>query len=309
MSIELQFDKCGIKIYKGDNLEVLNCLESCSVNLIYCDILYNSGKKFNDYDDNLGSPEQAVEWYRPRLKEMHRVLKKNGSIYIHCNWRIDSYIRILLDEIFGYNNFRNRIYRQHSKTRGFVENYDSQVDIILYYTKDRYDFTFNEIKGKNLRIIPLFENGYSEALSFEFKYKDFYFNPKSHMKHWLIPRKKLKELYDKKELELIDGMPYRKTYSVPVGNLWNEQDMLDPYSRVDISEAYDTPKPSSVLKRIIEISSNEGDVVADFFMGGGTTPLETLKAGRNGVFCDISEKACKISIEKLNEELAKRNNQ
>ncbi|MGE5474179.1 MAG: DNA methyltransferase [Ignavibacteriales bacterium] len=309
MTIKLKFDESGIKVYKGDNLEVLKCLESNSIDLIYCDILYNSGKTFADYDDNLGSAQEAVEWYRPRLKEMHRVLKENGSIYLHCNWRIDSYIRVLLDEIFGYYNFRNRIYRQHSGARGFVENYDSQVDVILYYTKDRYNFTFNEIQGNKLRIVPLVENGYCEALSFEFRYKEFYFNPKDQNKHWLIPRKKIEELYDKGQLEMIDGMPYRKTYSIPVGNLWSGEDMLDPYSRTDISEGYDTPKPSSVLKRIIEVSSNKGDVVADLFMGGGTTPLEVLKAGRKGVFCDISEKACKVSIGKLKEELAKRDNQ
>ncbi|NLD49714.1 MAG: site-specific DNA-methyltransferase, partial [Clostridiaceae bacterium] len=129
MSIELKFDKKDIKIYKGDNQEVLATLESGSIDLIYCDILYNSGKVFDDYNDDLGSAEQAIEWYRPRIKEMHRVLKDNGSIYIHCNWRLDSYIRILLDEIFGYFNFRNRIYRQHSEIRGFVENYDSQMDV------------------------------------------------------------------------------------------------------------------------------------------------------------------------------------
>jgi len=88
------------------------------------------------------------------------------------------------------------------------------------------------------------------------------------------------------ELILIDGLPYRKTYTVPIGNLWDEKEMLDPYSRTKTSEGYDTPKPSSLLKRIIEISSNEGDVVADFFMGGGTTVIETLKAKRKGIFCD-----------------------
>jgi len=187
MSIDLKFNTHGIKIYKGDNIDVLRSLEANSINLIYCDILYNSGKTFNDYNDNLGSPEEAMEWHRPRIEEMHRVLKNDGSIYIHCNWRLDSYMRILLDQIFGSKNFRNRIYRKYSEAiRGFVKNYDSQVDTILYYTKDRYNFTFNEIKDNTLRLIPLFENGYLKENSFEFKYKDFYFNPKEHNKLWLV---------------------------------------------------------------------------------------------------------------------------
>lgn len=300
--MELRYDKNDIKIYKGDNLEVLKTLETDSINLIYCDILYNSGKKFEDYDDDLGSAKEAVEWYRPRIKEMHRVLKSNGSIYIHCNWRLDSYMRVLLDDIFGFNNFRNRIYRKHSGARGFVENYDSQVDIILYYVKDNKNFIFNEIEGPRLKIIPLFENGFSEERSVEFKYKDFYFNPKKENKHWLVPLNKLRELYDNGELELIDGFPYRKTYAMSVGNLWDEKEMLDEYSRTNIAEAYDTPKPEMVLDRIIKISSNKGDIVADFFMGGGTTPVVALKNSRKGIFCDISEKACKVSIEKLEKE-------
>lgn len=300
---ELLFDKKGIKVFKGDNQEVLYSLEDGSINLIYCDILYNSGKVFDDYNDNLGTPQEAVEWYRPRLKEMFRVLNSTGSIYIHCNWRMDSYIRILLDEIFGFKHFRNRIYRKHSDTRGFVDNYDSQMDVILYYTKNKYDFTFNELRGSKLRIIPLFENGILEGRSSEISIEDFRFDPKQHNKHWLVPSSKIIQLYNKNEIELIDGFPYRKTYSVPVGNLWDSVDMLDNYSRVDTAESYDTPKPSSVLKRIIEISSNAGDTVGDFFLGGGTTALEALKLNRKGIFCDISDKACTVSIFKLNKEI------
>ena len=160
------YDKDGITIYNDDNLGVLRDLPDKSINLIYCDVLYNSGKKFDDYDDNLGSPTEAVEWYRPRFEEMKRVLTDNGSIFIHCNWRLDSYLRVLMDEIFGINNFRNRIYRKHSGLRGFYRNFDSQMDIILYYVKDTKDFVFNEyFQGLSYNIYPLFENGYLEGRS------------------------------------------------------------------------------------------------------------------------------------------------
>lgn len=299
MSVELRFDKKGIKVFKGDNMEVLQQLEPESLDLIYCDILYNSGKLFDDYSDNLGSPIEAVEWYRPRFKLMKKVLKKTGSIYIHCNWRLDSYMRVLLDEIFGFNNFRNRIYRKHSDIRGFVENYDSQMDVILYYTKDRYNFTFNELKGDKLRTIPLFENGYLKERSYTLDYKGIYYDSAKENKHLLLPKCKIEELCDKGEVILIDGQPYRKTYSIPVGNLWDGDDMLDPYSRTNTAESYDTPKPEAVLKRIIEISSNKGDTIGDFFMGGGRIALEAIKSGRKGVFCDISEKACNITTRNL----------
>lgn len=143
--MEIYYQSDDIKIYNQDNLDLLRSLPNESINLIYCDILYNTGKKFDDYDDNLGTADKAMEWYEPRIKEMRRGLTENGSIFIHCNWRLDSYMRILMEKVFGANCFRNRIYRQHSGKRGFYSNFDSQVDIILYFTKNPENFVFNEI--------------------------------------------------------------------------------------------------------------------------------------------------------------------
>lgn len=81
--------------------------------------------------------------------------------------------------------------------------------------------------------------------------------------------------------------------------------MLDPYSRFKTAEAYDTPKPPKLLNRIIEISSNKGDTVADFFMGGGRIVEETLSLERKGIFCDISQKACDIAINNVNKKIEK----
>ena len=77
--MQAYYKENGITIYNCDNLELLARMEDESVNLIYCDILYNTGKKFDDYNDNLGSPEEAVEWYRPRFIEMKRVLSKMAA--------------------------------------------------------------------------------------------------------------------------------------------------------------------------------------------------------------------------------------
>ena len=75
--MSLVYDDGQIRIHQEDNIELLRKLESGSVNLIYCDILYNTGKVFDDYSDNLGSPKEAIEWYRPRFEEMKRVLADN----------------------------------------------------------------------------------------------------------------------------------------------------------------------------------------------------------------------------------------
>lgn len=297
--MSLYYEDGGIRIYHEDNLELLRRLKSGSVNLIYCDILYNTGKVFDDYSDNLGSPKEAIEWYRPRFEEMKRVLADNGSIFIHCNWRLDSYIRILMDEVFGGKNYRNRIFRKHSEERGFYSNFDSQVDSIFYYVKDCNNFVFNEQLGEKPKIVPLFENGYlegrSESRFFEGKLIDL----EGKNKHWLVSQKQFNAMRAAGQIQLINGLPYRFSRVVPVGNLWAESEMLDNYTRTDVAEVYDTPKPEAVLERIIKICSKEGDVVADFFMGGGTTAIVAKKLNRNGIFCDISKKACCAATLKL----------
>lgn len=297
--MSLYYESGGIKIYHEDNLELLRRLKDKSVNLIYCDILYNTGKVFDDYNDNLGSPMQAIEWYRPRFEEMKRVLADNGSIFIHCNWRLDSYIRILMDEVFGGKNFRNRIFRKHSQERGFYSNFDSQVDSIFYYVKDSGNFVFKEQIGSTPRIVPLFENGYMDGRSETRTFKDAQINLEEKNKHWLVSQKQFENMAKAGQVKIIDGLPYRFSCVVPVGNLWNEPEMLDNYTRTDVAEVYDTPKPEAVLERIIKTCSNEGDVVADFFMGGGTTAVVAKKLKRNGIFCDISQKACCVATLKL----------
>lgn len=297
--MSLYYSKDDIQIHNQDNLELLKSLPENSINLIYCDILYNTGKVFDDYSDDLGNPEEAMEWYRPRITEMKRVLAENGSIFIHCNWRMDSYMRILMDEIFGTNCFRNRIYRQHSKERGFFANFDSQVDIILYYVKNHKSFVFHELRGESKRIVPLFENGVLEGRGDVRFFGEEKIDLKSMNKHWLISPAQFEDMIKAGEVQLINGLPYRFSNVIPVGNLWNEPEMLDTYTRTDTADAYDTPKPEGVLDRIIRIATDPGDLVADFFLGGGTTAVVSKKLGRRFIGCDISEKACGVTVSKL----------
>ncbi len=297
--MSIYYEKDDIKIYQNDNLELLKSIPEGSINLIYCDILYNTGKIFDDYSDDLGDPDEAMEWYRPRLLEMKRTLSANGSIFIHCNWRMDSYMRILMDEIFGTSCFRNRIYRQHSRERGFFSNFDSQVDIILYYVKDPKNFVFHEIRGESKKIVPLFENGYLEGRD-DIRYvDDKAIDLKSINKHWLISAAQFNNMIEAGEVQIIDGLPYRFSNVIPVGNLWNEQEMLDTYTRISVADAYDTPKPEAVMDRIIKVASDPGDTVADFFLGGGTTAVVAKKLGRKFIGCDISAKACEVTVRKI----------
>lgn len=130
------------ELYQCDNLDLLKTMPDNCIDLIYCDILYNTGRTFADYDDNLGSQADSVSWYEPRLKEMYRVLKDAGSIYLQMDYRLVHYLKVKMDEIFGYDNFINEIIWKYglggSGKRAFAKKHDN----ILFYSKGK-DYTFN----------------------------------------------------------------------------------------------------------------------------------------------------------------------
>ena len=97
------------KIHCCDNLELMSKIEDNTIDLIYSDVLYGTGKNFGDYQDLKLERKIIEEHYIPRIKKMHRILKDTRSIYIHCDWRINHWIRCIMDDVFSYNNFRNEI--------------------------------------------------------------------------------------------------------------------------------------------------------------------------------------------------------
>lgn len=228
------------KLYNMDNLELLKQLDSNSVDLIYCDILYNTGRKFKDYDDNLGTPQEAIEWYRPRLIEMKRVLKDTGSIYLQCDYRLVHYLKVEMDNIFGIENMVNEIIWKYglggSGNRCFSKKHDS----ILFYSKTskyifnlQYEYaTSNKLKGK---------------------------------------QKKMTDVWN---IATINNMAKERV-------------------------GYDTQKPYELLYNVISASSNEGDIVADFFCGSGTTCVVAKELGRKYIGCDINPNAIEITKNRL----------
>ena len=98
-STEAQMTQNPCYVQCGDNLELLKSQPNESVDLIYCDILYGTGKDFMDYKDLYPMREIIEEHYLPRLKEMHRVLKSTGSIYLQMDYRIEHWVRCMMDDI------------------------------------------------------------------------------------------------------------------------------------------------------------------------------------------------------------------
>ena len=124
-----------LKLINQDNLELLKSQKNESIDLIYCDILYGTGRNFGDYQDLKPIRSEIEEHYLPRLKEMHRVLKSTGSIYLQMNTRINHWIRILMDDIFGYERMLNEIVVCISKGNQTNKHFAKRHDILLYYTK------------------------------------------------------------------------------------------------------------------------------------------------------------------------------
>ncbi len=227
-------------MFQCDNLDLLKELPNDYIDLIYCDILYGTGRNFGDYQDLKANKLMIEEHYIPRFKQMHRVLKSTGSIYVHCDWRINHWIRIILDDIFGYDNFRNEIIWKYGLGGSSNKQFAKKHDTIMFYTK-------SDVYTYNLQ--------YEEATSNKMKGQ-------------------LKKMIDVWDIPNINNMA---------------KERLD----------YSTQKPKKLLDVIVKSSSNEGDLVADFYMGSCTTGEVALELGRKFIGCDIGDKACMISKERI----------
>jgi DNA modification methylase len=270
-------------IFFGDNLHVLRALPSNSIDLIYIDPPFFSGRNYNQIwgDDNEvrtfhdiwedGLPSYMV-WLNARLWEMRRVLKNTGSIYVHCDWHASHYIKCEMDKIFGYGSFRNEIIWTYlGIKRPTAKKFPQKNDVILSYSKtDNYIW--------NVQYVP---------------HKEEYIKKK-----W---KQDKNGRYYRDDVNKTNGK-FRKIYlddlkGEIVDAVWDDVSPVNPVAKERIG--YPTQKPEALLERIIKASSNEGDVVADFFMGGGTTCAVAQKLNRKFIGCDISRVGVSVTLNRL----------
>ena len=251
-----------------DNLKLLLSQPDESVDLIYCDILYGTGKNFGDYKDLKPIRSEIESHYLPRLIEMKRVLKSTGSIYLQMDWRISHWIRCLMDDIFGYANFKNELYYYNNVVKNNVKlNFQNSTDTILFYTKSK-KYTFN----------PQYENAIKESTLKEYKYNDI---------GELVRMARTRD-YQKKGKTKVFLNNYK-------GRLTNNVIEICH----NIKAEYPTQKPKELIERLIKASSNEGDTVADYYLGSGTTAVVCKELNRNFIGCDINPKAIEITNARL----------
>lgn len=239
-----------MRIECQDNLDFMRTIDSNSVDLIYCDVLFGTGRKFSDYQDLKPEKKIIEEHYIPRIKEMHRVLKSTGTIYLQMDTKINHWIRCIMDDIFGYDNFRNEIIWHYNTAPRKKLDFGKRHDIILRYTKSD-NYKFNPIREPYSLSAP---RGYE---------KEKYYHPEGKV----------------------------------IGDVWqmNILGQNDKKERV----GYDTQKPIELVKRIIKASSDEGDLVADFYLGSGTAAVCSKQLNRDFIGCDINSRAIELTLDRL----------
>ena len=242
-----------------DNLKFLCELDSNYINLIYCDILYGTGKKFKDYDD-LPPEKSAIEnHYIPRLREMRRVLTDTGTIYLQMDLRIVHWIRNIMDDIFGYENFRNQIVVKFNIGGRGKREFAKKHDYVIVYTKSD-EFVFNDM---DIRV----------------PYKS------------VISKKQDRPNITEEKL---------KIGTIPT-NVWDD---IPSGLKVKKATDYYSEKHPKILERIIKASSNEGDLVGDFYCGSGTTFAVAKSLNRRFIGCDKNEDAVRISRDRIDEKIS-----
>jgi len=314
------------KLILGDNLEILKQIVSETVDLVYLDPPFFSNRNYEviwgdegevrSFRDRWsGGMEHYIGWLKERVAEMHRVLKPTGSIFLHCDWHANAYIRVeILDKVFGMNNFRNEIIWKRTPAHTDSGRFGINVDSIFYYTKSNkfiYKATYQPYTEEYLKRFHKDKDGrqwiddnlLAKNLSgggYEYYYKGI-------TVIWNCPIETMKRYDDENRLHYTKNGGIRlKRYldelkGLPCQTVWTDINPVNSQAQEKIG--YPTQKPEALLHRIIEAASNEGDTVLDPFVGGGTTIAVADKLHRNWIGIDQSVQAVKVTEMRLQNQM------
>lgn len=303
------------KLIWGDNKLILSSLkngplreqieEQGGLKLIYIDPPFDVGADFSmdieigddtftkkanileeiAYRDTWGKgADSFIAMIYERLVIMRDLLAEDGSIYVHCDWRVNSFIRLVLDEIFGKNFYKNEIRWKRQPVRGAKatsHQYARNSDSIIFYSKSDnwiwngaykdYEQEFIKTKFRKDKDGRLYRDcdlgDYSEASIKEFERQRKIYVTKN-------GKKRLKRFLDEEKGESL-------------GDIWIH--IPEVNSMANERTGYETQKPEQLLTTIIQASSNEGDLIADFFSGSGTTAAVAEKLGRKWIASDLGK--------------------
>lgn len=319
------------RIICGDNLEILQNLKSESVDLCYIDppffsgktyaVIWHDGAEIRQFEDRwvkMGSKGKYskdinvfLDWMKPRLDEIYRVLKKTGSFYLHCDYHANSYLRMLCDGIFGYGRLINQITWQRSRPKKTSGKRPNVTDTIFHYSKSS-TYCYKQLyqglsKGSLKRYNKTDVNG---------KYMEMTITAPGSKNVWnfnigeTVP--KIGRGYAWKKENIIKGINDKTIQKSSTGRLVIKKylseskgsPVTDNWTNIHHvmkgeSLGYPTQKPEALLERIIRTSSNKGDVVLDAFCGCGTTLAVAKRLGRQVIGIDVSPTACRLMADRI----------
>ncbi|MHB8844377.1 MAG: site-specific DNA-methyltransferase [Nitrospirota bacterium] len=335
------------KLIWGDNKLILSSLKNGpmreeiekngGIKLIYIDPPFDVGADFSmdieigddtftkkpnvleelAYRDTWGKgTDSFIAMIYERLELMRDLLSEDGSIFVHCDWRVNSYIRLVLNELFGNEQLVNEITWRRTRTHNDSKSWAAIADTIYHYSKSA-DFIWNpqyieqseedvdtryrfkDADGRRYRLGPIDSPNPRPNMMYEWKGFD---PPKN---GWRYSREKMTELDRAGRIWYPDSKskrPATKLYldeskGSLVGTVWTDISALQASAtqRVD----YPTQKPEALLERIVKASSNESDIIADFFCGSGTTLSVAEKMGRKWIGSDIGKFAIHTTRKRL----------
>ena len=312
------------RLYFSENLGALAALLSDSsvcgqVRLVYIDPPFATKSVFQSrtlnhaYEDVLHG-EEFIEFLRKRLILLRELLTKDGSIYVHLDEKMVFHIKVIMDEIFGVENYRNCITRKKCNPKNYTrKKYGNISDYILFYTKsDSYvwnrpveewtearakEYQYIEPEtGRRFMKVPVHAPGIRHGATGE----PWRGKMPPTGKHWQFPPDKLDEFDARGEIFWSsNGNPRRKVYldenaGIGVQDIW--MDYKDAHNQNIKITGYPTEKNPDLLKRIIEASSNAGDLVLDCFSGSGTTLAAASLLNRHWIGIDNSREAIKTTL-------------
>lgn len=317
---DLSMSSCLIFGENYDALKLLLKSHKGKIDLIYIDPPYNTNQVFGitknrknaisrskncvvAYSDEMTRSE-FLEFIRERLVILRELLSEEGSIYLHIDTKVGHYIKIIMDEVFGEENFKNDITRVKSNPKNFARTaYGNEKDVIYFYAKNHKKNIWNEIKlpmekgdiekrfpkiddnGRRYTTIPLHAPGETNGVTGQ-PWRNM--NPPEG-RHWRTNPSEFDRL---DELGLIEwsstGNPRIKKYAdehkgKKIQDIWYYKDPQNPI--------YPTEKNIEMLKLIVQQSSREGSIVLDCFCGSGTTLVAAEELGRKWIGVDSSEVA------------------
>jgi DNA modification methylase len=257
------------------------------------------------YRDTWGKgADSFIAMIYERLMLMRDLLAEDGTIYVHCDWRVNSFVRLTLDEVFSSKNFINEVVWQrgnprvnsskhlsHNTDTIFIYSKSDEYDLNIQYTElskeyyDKYYSKVDEYTGKRFMPSPLIGH---VGTNKEYEWKGF-------VRPWRYPHHRLEELEAKGLIyfpEGGEGVPRFKKFMEDsagraVQSLWTDISSVNSQAIEDTR--YPTQKPESLIERIIKTSSIEGDLIADFFCGSGTTAAVAEKLGRKWIVSDLGK--------------------